>query len=1807
MTRTWLKNLFALLVLGLISSCVAEKSGKNPTCATGTSFDKLSQKCVNFGKAPTSTLNTVNLSEDDPATTFILQYTDDNSDEAANCQVFDTETDFEVRSPIFNSIPTDVSDTVNLATQCATSINSTTYPADSATALGMVTQVQSARDGIYSTDTTSGMLAALNLLTTRIKTLTDFCEAFSASPVVQFYGESAKNSNSELLVKKDWIENRCYCAAGECTSEIILDENANGSYGVSYNISDEEDGTSVTKQVLVNVSAVNDAPVATDIYITGNESVTTTSNPISFTIPAGRDVEDDTSPFLSYEIVTNPTNGTITGCALSSDGSSSTDRTCLYTPTDNDAGVAFAISKESSLTIPTTNATNNLIFTSNVVGSLGDDITVTIVAQPLLNTGSNVDIVVDNRDITIYIENEVTLINDVISAVNNDMFASAIVTASATNGINDTVEIASEQSLSGGVAPFDTFTYKVNDGQTTSVHSGRATIDVFSQDDPPVGVTTPSASLIFTEDTTQTIRLSITDSEGDTATACTVTPSTSDLVVSSACSCPVGELYCDVDLTPAENFTGIALFSWTISNNGTAGVQTTASKLEAVTVNSVNDVPFAKSVAIDIGTESDTATPDSYIFNLSDSSASLGIDLDGDTLNYELLSVLGGATLSGCVSGTTLLQGADCTYTPTDGNVNGVATKATITYVVGAGSIQFDAKHAGEFMNGVDIIIQDSTLSDVLGTYVSVDSSSTSDININVYIDSGLSTLTDIYNAIDADPYASELVDMTSLISGGTLATVGTVTLAGATSAAATLEYKVSDSSGAEAFGVVHLNIIVKDDSPVICPYSDFVDAPECGLAGCLGTTSPVSNITPKSAGILYYDKGSAVCYRSTGISSSSDWEIVTDYTSIIEKKVVNQNGYFEIDNIRIDEGGADTVEDADTISITDITIADGGLGLIPRKSANIQVFYDGSSVALTPAVPGTGVPMTGTLPDGAASSDDLPVKVKIIPSDGVTGTAVVTITFSDGTNEADLSIPVEITDVAIQHKGWANIIAMGPKVDKSGNVKDADYVCNYSETKCDSGESCSGVSVPTANVSADEVNAIYYEEPSVSKPNGQCYYATATGTSSWVAFDSYCNMTASYYDSACSDATCLDSAPPANEPENLNTFFTDLQYDSVNGIAQTTCYRSIGRALPSGSSLSPAQIANSWQEYKGTGSVELRWNTMVLTGSGTISGYNVFRRLPLEDFDYKRPINKDLIAATTQEYIDNSTNSTFGPIPNTVYFYEVVPVVSTGTPAENIQIRSSDFEKIVLRVLVPGQNKTLVPRDIVNITQCDKLLDSSGSGSNYEYDSSLNTFTCPYEGPGDTGSVSGSTVYDFGRDLIVDRYEAGCPYTKSNEAIESCPTGLSNVATSGSCIGTVDPTVADGGGAITFSSPANQVYYNRSSGKCFQHDGATWNEFDTLSSLRLATLADRYQNAELPPIVYTSQDTANNFCAETATEAILGICNVGGTFSIDAGTGRCSDSTGGAYENYNNISGRLPSRKEQVAYSDWDLTEVSDSIANTREGGLSLNSNSKCNTSSANGLESYYTDSVTPISNTLFTLPGTLSSGIRSLMTGSSETELCVSKYGVQDSIGNVNEWSSDRLYCDNELCGGVASTVTPGGAVDPDYIGNGDDDFYPADGNNATFTRYVFNGVTGPCIDTDVDGTCDGYLTNWIFDQKSNGASRFFTPMGLPAVTTYISDNPGEFVNNFFEQIGISSGITSTKLHDDTIVVEQIRLDATQNAANASGLAGLTTGGSYLTSNGAGTYHLEMIAVDDPAYNTRVDVGFRCVFPVTSTNYVE
>ena len=74
-------------------------------------------------------------------------------------------------------------------------------------------------------------------------------------------------------------------------------------------------------------------------------------------------------------------------------------------------------------------------------------------------------------------------------------------------------------------------------------------------------------------------------------------------------------------------------------------------------------------------------------------------------------------------------------------------------------------------------------------------------------------------------------------------------------------------------------------------------------------------------------------------------------------------------------------------------------------------------------------------------------------------------------------------------------------------------------------------------------------------------------------------------------------------------------------------------------------------------------------------------------DFDYDAPINKTLIGSTTTSYTDNGLNSKSPPIPGTVYFYEVRPVISIG--GNNIPTDTSEVYK-TLRVIAPPNRSPL-------------------------------------------------------------------------------------------------------------------------------------------------------------------------------------------------------------------------------------------------------------------------------------------------------------------------------------------------------------------------------------------------------------------------------------------------------------------------------------------------------------------------------------
>ncbi|MCK5882110.1 MAG: hypothetical protein KAG61_00360, partial [Bacteriovoracaceae bacterium] len=585
------------------------------------------------------------------------------------------------------------------------------------------------------------------------------------------------------------------------------------------------------------------------------------------------------------------------------------------------------------------------------------------------------------------------------------------------------------------------------------------------------------------------------------------------------------------------------------------------------------------------------------------------------------------------------------------------------------------------------------------------------------------------------------------------------------------------------------------------------------------------------------------------------------------------------------------------------------------------------------------------------------------------------------------------------------------------------------------------------------------------------------------------------------------------------------------------------------------------------TAYVDLAWSNFTTLNSGTgtaqnISGWHLFRRKTNEEYDFDTPITEGItIPANVLSYQDVTVSE------NTVYYYLVRPIDSSPDfltiPTEEV------FSEI--RIFVPGKNTAFIHRWMMNKEVCSKMLADIGSSNPLKNIDPVKSFRCRYEGagevldPGPNGvfnligdaDFDDVTYYDIGHDLLVDVTEIGCPYTNNTDEPNCSVNG---------CIGTDQSVVTP--------SSVNSIFYNRSSGACYRSSGAAWEKMDTVA-LYAATYVDKATNVYLPPLVNISQENANKFCKAR------------------------TDVVGDGLKVADQPKYALPSRLEQIAYSAWSSDYLYTSI-NELEEGQFLNASSKCNSSAASGIEDGYSEAGVPPTSYLYSLPGTRSSQIRSIYTGSqmlSTNELtssCISRYGIQDVYGNVAEWTLDRFSCHPE------DTPTPGysshqcdaltESVDADLIIDGlygaSKILTAADNSKLNYYRvvdsfydhYVMNGSVGPCNDaTGNDGVCDAPLSKWILYKESFSAGSFSFPVGLPIDKDYIN-NSASTPSNYVLQIGSTSGIKSDDFHNDTV-----SFDTYSISQEASSLGGVAGGGSYLTTSDAGRYSMELIPITD------------------------
>jgi len=377
------------------------------------------------------------------------------------------------------------------------------------------------------------------------------------------------------------------------------------------------DGTlnSNTATVSINVSPANDAPVAANQSISTNED-----QAVSFTI-SGTDPDGDP---ITYTIVSNPSNGTLTGTAPN----------LTYTPNPNFSG-------SDAFTFKVNDGTTD----SNIA-------TVTITVIPL----NDAPVAISNT--ILYQAN--TLVNFVLTAfdADGDPLTYTVLTL-PTNGVMGGTAPNLTYTPNTGFTGSDALTFKVNDG---TVDSNIATITFNFDDlsnDAPVA---ENQSVTVIEDTNKNITLGASDPDGNALVYTIVSNPTNGILTGTGAN---------ITYSPNANYTGPDSFTFRVNdgliNSNTATV--------SITVTPVNDAPIANNQSVSVQED------------IAKAILLTGSDVDGNPITFTLVTSPSHGTLTGTIPNLTYTPSANYngsdsfTFKVNDGTVDSNIATVSITVV----------------------------------------------------------------------------------------------------------------------------------------------------------------------------------------------------------------------------------------------------------------------------------------------------------------------------------------------------------------------------------------------------------------------------------------------------------------------------------------------------------------------------------------------------------------------------------------------------------------------------------------------------------------------------------------------------------------------------------------------------------------------------------------------------------------------------------------------------------------------------------------------------------------------------------------------------------------------------------------------------------------------------------------------------------------------------------------------------------------------------------------------------------------------
>ncbi|WP_221793391.1 tandem-95 repeat protein [Oceanobacter mangrovi] len=337
--------------------------------------------------------------------------------------------------------------------------------------------------------------------------------------------------------------------ASVVSGEILYNPDAdfNGSDSLTYQIDDQNGATSNVATLIINISGVNDAPVAAN-----DSSTTDEDTDVVIDVLANDSDVDGTLDVSQVTIIADPTHGTV--AVDNSTGEITYSPTADYNGSDSFTYVV----KDNE------DATSNIATVSLTITSVND--------APVAN------------------DDTVTLLEDTthnINALGNDTDVDGTINGVAivTGPTDGTVTVNADSSISyTPTADFngsDSFSYRVMDDLGEWSNTATVTLTITAVNDAPLA---NDDSVATDEDTELLIDVAANDSDIDGSLDLTSVTLITDVTNGSLIDNGDGTL----SYTPAENYYGSDSFSYQISDNE-AGTSDTASV--TITINAVNDAP----------------------------------------------------------------------------------------------------------------------------------------------------------------------------------------------------------------------------------------------------------------------------------------------------------------------------------------------------------------------------------------------------------------------------------------------------------------------------------------------------------------------------------------------------------------------------------------------------------------------------------------------------------------------------------------------------------------------------------------------------------------------------------------------------------------------------------------------------------------------------------------------------------------------------------------------------------------------------------------------------------------------------------------------------------------------------------------------------------------------------------------------------------------------------------------------------------------------------------------------------------------